>query len=188
MDDKKLISLARDGDKDAFRELIIKYEPQIAGTVIGMLGPGPEAEDVGQETFVRFYRSLPKFRGESSLSTYLTRIAINLCLNALRKRKIRKMVFFQKTKTAASQSREPINADSLFMAKELINKGLQMLDNRFRTVIILRYMNGHTSEETAEILNIPQGTVMSRLARGMDRLKEILIPLYEGENNGEGKE
>jgi len=76
MDEKKLISLARDGNKDAFRELVTKYEPQIAGTVIGMLGPGPEAEDIGQETFIRLYRSLPKFRGESSFSTYLTRIAI----------------------------------------------------------------------------------------------------------------
>ena len=188
MDEKKLISLARNGDKDAFRELIIKYEPQIAGTVIGMLGPGPEAEDVGQETFVRFYRALPKFRGEASLSTYLTRIAINLCLNVIRKRKIRKMVFFQKIKTAASQTRDPVNMDSLYTAKELINRGLRMLDNRFRTDIILRYMNGYTSEETAEILNIPKGTVMSRLARGMDRLKEILKPLYEEEKNGEGEE
>ncbi len=187
MDEKKLISLARDGDKDAFKELVLKFEPQIAGTVIGMLGPGPEAEDVGQETFVRFYRSLPKFRGESSLSTYLTRIAINLCLNVIRKRKIRTMVFFRKTKLEANQTRDSVNADSLFIAKELINKGLQMLDNRFRTVIILRYMNGHTSEETAEILNIPKGTVMSRLARGMDKLKEILKPLYEEESHGKGE-
>ena len=75
---EQLAAAARDGDMDAFRMLVEKLEPRVAATVIGMLGPGPDAEDVGQETFVRFYRALNSFRGDSSVVTYVTRIAINL--------------------------------------------------------------------------------------------------------------
>ena len=85
-----LSKLVERGDEVELRynfEIIKKYEGQVAATVIGMLGHVPEVEDVGQETFIRFYRSLPTFRGDASAGTYLTRIAINLCLNELKKRK-----------------------------------------------------------------------------------------------------
>ncbi|MDH5745133.1 MAG: helix-turn-helix domain-containing protein, partial [Candidatus Aminicenantes bacterium] len=78
LNEQELVRAAKNGDKNAFKELIKKYEHQVAATVIGMLGNCPEAEDVGQETFIRLYQSLDKFRGEASLGTYLTRIAINL--------------------------------------------------------------------------------------------------------------
>ena len=73
----KLLERARQGDERAFRQLVERYEGLVAATVIGMLGPGPDAEDVGQETFIRFNRALKSFRGDSSVGTYLTRIAIN---------------------------------------------------------------------------------------------------------------
>ncbi|SVD24097.1 uncharacterized protein METZ01_LOCUS376951, partial [marine metagenome] len=76
--DTAFIDRAREGDETAFRVLVERYEPQVAATVVGMLGPGDEADDVGQETFVRFYRALAKFRGDAALGTYLTRIAMNL--------------------------------------------------------------------------------------------------------------
>jgi RNA polymerase sigma-70 factor (ECF subfamily) len=85
--DRELIERARAGDERAFHDLVERYEPRVAATVVGMLGPGDEAEDVGQETFIRLYRSLDRFRGDSSLGTYLTRIAINLSLTALKRRK-----------------------------------------------------------------------------------------------------
>ena len=94
--DRALIDQARAGDEAALRVLIERYEPQVAATVVGMLGPGDEADDVGQETFVRFYQSLDKFRGDAALGTYLTRIAINLSLNALERRKRQRWRFWSR--------------------------------------------------------------------------------------------
>ena len=85
--DDELLLRARAGDDRAFRLLVERYEGRVASVVTAMLGAGDEAEDVGQETFIRFYRSLDRFRGEASLGTYLTRIAINLSRNALRRRR-----------------------------------------------------------------------------------------------------
>ena len=94
--DRALIDQARASDEVALRALIERYEPQVAATVVGMLGPGDEADDVGQETFVRFYQSLDKFRGDAALGTYLTRIAINLSLNALERRKRQRWRFWSR--------------------------------------------------------------------------------------------
>ena len=84
--DRALTDRAREGDEAAFRTLVTRYESRVAATVVGMLGPGDEADDVGQETFIRFYQALGKFRGEAALITYLTRIAMNLSLNAIKRR------------------------------------------------------------------------------------------------------
>ena len=93
MTDEKIIQEIISGNEILFKELVKRYESRVAATVVGMLGNCPEADDVGQDTFIRFYNGLGKFRGASSVSTYLTRIAINLSLNALKRRK-RKNIFF----------------------------------------------------------------------------------------------
>src|ERR671921_2987337 len=85
--DVELIDRARSGDDRAFAVLVDRYERPVAATVIGMLGPGDDADDVGQETFIRFHKALGSFRGDSSLKTYLVHIAMNLSLNALRRRR-----------------------------------------------------------------------------------------------------
>lgn len=87
--DWELVEMARQGDMNAFAEIVSRYEGKIARTVIGMLGDANEADDVGQETFIRFFKSIHSFRGDSSLGTYLTRIAINLSYNVLKKAKER---------------------------------------------------------------------------------------------------
>jgi len=187
-DEKKLISQAREGDKNAYKELVLRYQPQVAKTIIGLLGPGPEAEDVGQETFIKFYKSLPRFRGDSSAGTYLTRIAINMSLNVIRKRKLSRRIVFGRKNVMGHQTETDSNPTPSLEAKELINKGLQKIGSKFRSVLILRYMNEYTVKETAEILNLPQGTVMSRVSRGMEKLREILNPFYEGmDKEGEEK-
>ena len=86
MDDAQLLNEIRNGNDAVFRDLIKKYEGLVSATIIGMIGGCPEAEDIGQEVFVRFYKALDKFRGDSSIGTYLTRIAINLSLNEIKKR------------------------------------------------------------------------------------------------------
>jgi RNA polymerase sigma-70 factor (ECF subfamily) len=176
--DEKLIEATLAGNDEAFRELVIRYEPRVAATVIGMLGKGPEAEDVGQETFIRFFKSLRDFRGESSVGTYLTRIAINLSLNELKKRK-RRSLFFRAESGESFDIPDESASKGYSGEKEVLQRALQKLDIQFRSVIVLRLMDGYSTEETANILNIPIGTVLSRLARAQHKLKKILSPIYE---------
>ena len=178
--DTELIKLAQDGEDAAFAILVTRYESRIAKTVIGMLGDTIEADDVGQETFVRFYRSLGSFRGDAGLGTYLTRIAINLSLNELKRRK-RKSFFFYMNKTTEQElelADNSINGDREDV-KEVVSRALQVLEPQFRSVIVLRMIDGYSTKETAKILKLPEGTVLSRLARAQNKLKNILGKLID---------
>ena len=175
--DQELVGRAGKGDERAFRMLVERYEGQIAGVVIGMLGRNAEAEDAGQETFIRFYRSLEKFRGESQVGTYLTRIAVNLCLDVLRKRKKR---FGEVDVEEAGPELMRLGGDrqqEKAEARELLHKALEQLEPECRTVILLLQIEGYSTKETAQILEIPTGTVLSRLKRGQDKLRKILTQL-----------
>lgn len=152
----------------------------MAATVIGILGPTPEAEDVGQETFIRFYRSLKKFREDSSIGTYLTRIAINLSLNELKRRKRQRGFLSPKVEDQIENVPDSRPEKEQREIKDLVEQGLQRLEPKFRAVIVLRLINGYSTQETADILNLPKGTVLSRLARAQMKLRKILTPLYEG--------
>ncbi|MDX2247632.1 MAG: RNA polymerase sigma factor [Bacteroidia bacterium] len=178
--DTELIARSRTGDHTAFRMLVERYESQVAGTVIGMLGNGEEAEDVGQEVFIRFYRSIENFRGDSSLGTYLTRIAINLSLNALKKRKRKQLFGFFTGENNGPEFQVPDNGQTREHqeTQELVQKALLGLEKDFRAVLVLRMIDGYSSKETAEILNLPMGTVLSRLSRAQKKLKEILENTY----------
>lgn len=172
-----LLARARSGDHAAFRSLVERYEPAVAATVQGMLGPGPEAEDVGQETFIRFYRALDSFREESSLKTYLTRIAINLSLNALKRRRRLRDRFVRNDEPDFA---EPAVSGEVEMdageRAALVRKAVDRLEPKHRAVVVLRMLNGYSTRETAELLGVPQGTVLSRLSRGMQRLETLLKP------------
>ena len=178
--DEQLINSVRDGDTRAFKELVKRYESRVASTVIGMLGNCPEADDVGQETFIRFYKALGSFRGESSVATYLTRIAINLSLNELKRRKRKYTLFPQ---SDSEQYNDVPDADSARFTvedKHYINRALEKLKPAYKSVIVLRIIDGYSTEETANILKIPVGTVLSRLARAQRKMKGLLAP-YMGE-------
>lgn len=175
--DTHLLQQARQGDQQAFRLLVERYQGQVAATVIGMLGAGEEAEDVGQEVFVRFFRALDHFREESALGTYLTRIAINRCLTILDKRKRRGWMGRLTGDKAGWQVSDPDQAEAHGDNRDWVQAGLQRLDPRFRAVLVLRLMEGYSTKETAHILDIREGTVLSRLARGQEKLREILLQL-----------
>ncbi|MFC2164666.1 RNA polymerase sigma factor [Acidobacteriota bacterium] len=179
--EQELIASALNGDNDAFKEIVKKYESRVAATVIGMLGYCPEAEDIGQETFVRLYQSLHRFRGESSLGTYITRIAINLSLNEIRRRGRHRQIYLTNSEEKIEKIADSHNDSEQNEMSELIQRGLQKLPAKFRSVIVLRLIDGYSTEETAKILNLPNGTVLSRLARGQMKLKKVLTPLYKGE-------
>jgi RNA polymerase sigma-70 factor, ECF subfamily len=175
--DKELVELSRQGDRTAFRMLVVRYEVRVAGIVKGMLGDGPESADVAQEVFIRFFRSLPEFRGEASLGTYLGRIAINLSLNALKQRQ-RNQGRYQgmEAEAVATGSREE---EMRSEAREIVAKALAQLEPDFRAVIILRLIEGYSTQEAAALLDIPVGTVLSRLSRGQEKLKGIIEKLMQ---------
>ncbi len=179
MTDAELIKAYQAGDEYAFRTLVKRYESRVAATVIGMLGKSPEAEDVGQETFIRFHDSLDKFRGESTVGTYITRIAINLSLNELKRRKRRKLLFLEESNDADYGYLNE-NTGEQMDQKKIVRQAIQKLSPGFRSVIVLRLIDGYSTNETAEILKLPAGTVLSRLARAQKKLKKILAP-YAGE-------
>ena len=180
--EKDLVQKARNGDNNAFKRLVEQNEHRVAATVIGMLGNCPDADDVGQETFIRFYRSLDKFRGDASVGTYLTRIAINLSLNELKRRKRKNTLFFSRNEEKMETAPDKNDPKKKKELKEIVRLGIEKLEPKHRAVLVLRLMEGFSTKETAEILNLPVGTVLSRLARAQKKLKEILLPLYWEQN------
>jgi RNA polymerase sigma-70 factor (ECF subfamily) len=182
MEDEQILEEIKNGRTEAYRQLIGRYEPMVARTVIGMIGNCSEADDIGQEVFIRFYRAINNFRGESSIGTYLTRIAINLSINELKKRK-RRNLYLKPTDELTYEIVDHGRKSEYNEEQEFVQKAIQRLEPKFRSVIVLRLIDGHSTEETAKILNIPLGTVLSRLARGQQKLKKSLSPLME-KNNG----
>ena len=201
--DEILLAEARAGDERAFAAIVDRYEGRVAATVVSMLGPGDEAEDVGQETFIRLYRYLDRYRGDASLGTYLTRIAMNLSLTALRKRKrwFARFVSVESTpggepddgRVPAGPGLEMLAVDSddgplgrleQTERRHRVHQALADLNPDHRAVVVLRWIDGLSTKEAAVALGIPEGTVMSRLSRAMDRLAVTLKEEY-GSSKGD---
>ncbi|MES2177670.1 MAG: RNA polymerase sigma factor [Gemmatimonadota bacterium] len=177
--DAGLIARARRGDDEAFRLLVVRYEPVVAATVIGMLGRGDDADDVGQETFIRFHRALDSFREESTLKTYLVRIAMNLSLNALKSRRRGALRFISRDQAETPVPDAAVPAVALDDGDErrsMVRRAVAMLGPRHQPVVVLRLLQDLTTKETAQALGIPEGTVLSRLSRAMQELKVTLAP------------
>jgi RNA polymerase sigma-70 factor (ECF subfamily) len=174
-DENELVKASLQGDKAAFEEIVSRYRKLVARTVKGMLGDSVFAEDIGQEVFIKLYYSLPEFRGEAKLSTYIQKIAVNLTLNEIKRRKRFFSMFSQK---GNNEMYEYEIADHEVTEKreatELVNKALMGLDPKFRIVVVMRMLQGYSTKETADILKLPLGTVLSRLSRAQEQLKEIL--------------
>ena len=163
-----LIEKSKAGDMTAFKALVVRYEGKVASVVRAMLGTQPEADDIGQEVFIRFYDSLNKLRGDSSVATYLLRIAINLSLHELKRRK-------KPTRFAFSGPTGNTNSDEDKMdLKEQLQYEFSRLDPEFQSVVTLRLIEGYSFEETADLVGIPVGTVLSRLARAQHKLRIVL--------------
>jgi RNA polymerase sigma-70 factor, ECF subfamily len=133
---------------------------------------------VGQETFIHFHKGLQAFRRESSVSTYLVRIAINLSLNELKRRKRRPSPFSQTNPGIILDIPDEKAEKLLSEDKRVVERALQELKPEFRAVIVLRLLDGYSTEETAQILGVPVGTVLSRLARAQEKLRESLTPYW----------
>jgi RNA polymerase sigma-70 factor (ECF subfamily) len=175
-----LVQQALSGNQLAFERIVKQFEPAVARTTMGMLNNLADAEDVAQETFIRFYHSMKQYKGEAALGTYLTRIAINLSLNALKKRSKRRWLPFDNKTDGLMADEDHLKGKE---DKEVVDWALKKLDSDFRSVIVVRLIQGYSTKETAEILGIPQGTVLSRLSRAQQKLKELLKPTLNSHEN-----
>ena len=184
--DLSLVQRAQKGDKTAFDLLVRKYQHRIAAVVSRFVRDYAECQDVVQESFIKAYKSLPGFRGESQFYTWMYRIAVNTAKNHL-----------------ASQKRRPTGSVDLEDAEHLeggiymqdndtpehellreelaqvVSKALAQLPEEIRQAITLREMEGLSYEEIAEVMNSPVGTVRSRIFRAREAIDARLRPLYE---------
>ncbi len=177
--DDDLIARTLEGDDNAFAEIIRRYEGAVAATVINMVGHD-DADEVGQVTMIKLYNSLSRFKGDASLKTYVTRIAINSSLDALRRRKRLFSRFFSLDDDGVRENAVVTDHGKGFELKESINRALSNLKPEFRAVAVLRLVQGYSTEEVSNILGIASGTVLSRLSRA----RKILSNTLREEENG----
>lgn len=181
-DERALVARAVAGDDDAFRQLVRAHEGAVASVVIGMLGVGDDADDVGQESFVRLMRALPKFRGDSSIRTFVTRIAVNASLDmiAKRRRSARFIRLGSREDDVTENTPDPSNEYATLQDQReearIVRQAVDSLDGKHRAVVVLRLFEERSTKEAAVLLGVPEGTVMSRLTRAMQKLESILRP------------
>ncbi len=164
----------RNGDERAFRRLVEEHLDSVTRTVTGLLGNTQEVDDVVQEVFVKLHANLDTFRGDASLRTFITRIAINRSLDVLRARKRRRWLQAWGTSSdleAAGGSVEATDSVAEAERNQMLRRALNALPEKQRVVVLLRLVEELSTEETANVLGIKYGTVLSRLKRGTDALK-----------------
>lgn len=176
--DEVLLARCRSGDERAFRDIVDRYHGKLLATAVGMLGAGLDAEAVVQDGLLRFYRNIHKFEGRSALGTYLTRIVMNQALKQLRQRQRWYSRFLSSDDPERSflEGSEDAQISQLEDGERAsqIREVVQQLKPEFRSVVVLRFLNEYSTEECARVLGIPQGTVMSRLSRALDKLAPLL--------------
>ncbi len=184
--DQQLVERAQRGDKHAFELLVAKYQRRLARLISRFVRDASEVEDVTQEAFIKAYRALPAFRGESAFYTWLYRIGINTAKNYLLSLGRRAPTFtLHDTDEAedfeeASLLHEVSTPENEMMSKqvvEVVNSSLQQLPDDLRTALTLREIDGLSYEEIAVVMDCPVGTVRSRIFRAREAVAENLRPL-----------
>ena len=171
--DLLLIRRSQAGDEDAFAELFHKYKNLVYKTAYLMLGSTEDAEDALQEIFVRVYRSLSTFQpSKGSFTTWLYRITVNHCLNRRRKRRLFTLPLDRVSPTSSTEHTS--SPESQLAEEETIQQALAQLSEKLRAVVILRYYQELSYAEIAQILDIPVGTVKSRLNSALRILRKEL--------------
>jgi RNA polymerase sigma-70 factor (ECF subfamily) len=173
--DRDLINRCRSGSDAAFRELVETYKGMVFAVISRSIADRSLVEDLAQDVFVRVHRGLRSFRGDARLSTWICRIAINVCADA-RQRGPRE-VSLDAAPAGAPPPAAAIVSDPAFADLELrdrVAKGMARLSERSRLVLTLHYFAGRGYEEIADALEVPLGTVKTHLHRAKQELREIL--------------
>jgi RNA polymerase sigma-70 factor (ECF subfamily) len=177
-DDNLLVNACLTGDLSAFETLIRKYQNRIARVLYLLIGNQDDVQDVAQETFIRAFRCLHTFRGSSSFSTWLHRIALNTARNWIRKSKRNRELLVSTDNWWHCNTEKP--DDSLISRERVseIHYALGQLPPLYREVIILRHFDELSYDEIADVLQVPIGTVRSRLAKARELLQHFLTKDY----------
>jgi RNA polymerase sigma-70 factor (ECF subfamily) len=186
--DRQLVERAQQGDKHAFELLVSKYQRKLSRLLSRFIRDAGEVEDVAQEAFIKAYRALPSFRGDSAFYTWLYRIGINTAKNYL-------VAMGRRAPTATEfdseeaegfddgdQLRDINTPENVMMSKQIattVNETMERLPEELRTAITLREIEGLSYEEIATIMNCPIGTVRSRIFRAREAIADKLRPLLD---------
>ena len=186
--DQVLVERAQGGDQHAFDLLVSKYQRKLGRLLSRFIRDPAEVEDVSQEAFIKAYRALPSFRGDSAFYTWLYRIGINTAKNYLvsQGRRAPTTTEFDteeaETFDDATQLRDINTPESLLLTKQIgetINSAMDALPEELRTAIVLREIDGMSYEEIAWIMDCPIGTVRSRIFRAREAVAAKLRPLLD---------
>jgi RNA polymerase sigma-70 factor (ECF subfamily) len=187
--DLGLVQRVQKGDKTAFDLLVRKYQHKVVKLVTRYLRDPSEAEDVAQEAFIKAYRAIPQFRGDSAFYTWLYRIAINTAKNAIVSRDRNPVEFdldLQSVEESNSMQMRLADAEtpeSLLQTEEIrttVNQAIEALPEDLRTAIVLRELEGLSYEDIAQAMDCPVGTVRSRIFRAREAIDKRLSEVFEG--------
>jgi RNA polymerase sigma-70 factor (ECF subfamily) len=190
--DQQLVERAQRGDKRAFELLVTKYQRKLGRLLSRLVRDPAEVEDVTQEAFIKAYRALPNFRGDSAFYTWLYRIAINTAKNYLvamgRRAPTSTGVDHEEAEgfDDAEQLRDSATPEGELQGKQIaatVNRALEQLPEDLRTAITLREIEGLSYEEIANVMNCPIGTVRSRIFRARESIAAELRPLLGTDEN-----
>ncbi len=182
-DDAQLIEQSLNGDSAAFGQLVRKYQDRLYNTVVHVVGCREQAEDVVQDAFVQAYVKLHTFQGNSAFYTWLYRIAFNTAISHQRRKKVEVSVDLSREQSGT----EPIDSgdgpgDRIEREERvvMVRQALDVLSEQHRAILVLREMEGCCYETIADILDLPIGTVRSRLHRARLQLRDELIEVLQG--------
>ena len=186
-DDHSLVQRARSGDERAFRTLVERYQKKVYAVAFGMVKDREEALDVVQEAFVKVHKSLDTFKADATFYTWLYRITVNVCIDVIRRRgamRAEAVEFDERighdlaeANLGAVSSQLGSNPEKSVLRRELgekIQEALEQIPEKHRAILLLRELDGLSYEELAQVLEIPKGTVMSRLFHARAKVQKLL--------------
>ena len=185
--DQALIDSCLSGRREAFGQLVERYQNRLFHSLLHLLGSTEDAQDAAQDAFVQAFEKLGSFRGQSQFYSWLFRIAFNTAVS--NKRKTRRMAVSLEARKEASgleppdanPSTEPSYAMDVSDRQRLIQQALSELSEEFRTALVLKEMDGMSYEEIADVVDVPVGTVRSRIHRARFELRDKLSTLLKSE-------
>jgi RNA polymerase sigma-70 factor, ECF subfamily len=196
-DELSLVRAAKNGDLEAFSELVRRYDRNIFRIAQHITHNEEDAQDVVQDAFLKAYQNLEQFQGNSKFYTWLVRIAVNEALMRLRKRRTDRTVSLDEDveteegtmpREVADWSPNPEQIYGQSELGDILKKTIQGLPPGFRTVFVLRDIEGLSTEETAEMLGLSVPAVKSRLLRARLQLRERLAKYFKSKKNGDGQQ
>ena len=183
MTEQELVSRAKAGDQDAFEQLVLDNQNRVYSLALRMVNDREEAADLAQEAFLKAWQGLPSFQGESSFSTWVYRLATNVCIDFLRRQKRRQEIepvaSIDDEESGWTEPSDPDQDPQRHLERaelhRAVARGLEALPDHHRQVLVMREVSGLSYQEIGRALELDLGTVKSRIARARQMLRKILL-------------